>query len=251
MEKIERSEQVGQQVHESYPVNHRNRVKRVHERGSYDRNAVHAILDAAILCHVSYVIDGQPYCTPTIHWRRGDHLYWHGSSASRMLRQLKGGTPVCVTVSHLDGLVLARSGFHHSANYRSAMCFGEARIIDDPVEKQQALKDVVDRIYPGRTQTLRPDMSQEIKATMVVGMRIEDASAKIRAAGVSDDEIDLDLPIWAGVIPIETVLGKAELCPLVPTGVETPGNIGTFTPGRRLDAVLLESQAAYEAKESR
>ena len=114
----------------SYPITPRSKVKRFHERGDHERAAVHAVLDAAMLAHVAYVIDGQPYCTPTMHWRVGDWLYWHGSSASRMLKQQKAGVPVCVTVALLDGLVLARSGFNHSVQYRSAMCFGKARIID-------------------------------------------------------------------------------------------------------------------------
>ncbi|WP_164777294.1 pyridoxamine 5'-phosphate oxidase family protein, partial [Mesorhizobium sp. M7A.F.Ca.CA.004.06.1.1] len=168
----------------SFPTTSRNRVKRLHERGSYDHAAVFAVLDAGLLCHVAYTFDGQPYCTPTIHWREDDMLYWHGSSASRMLRNLRGGTPACLTVSHLDGLVLARSGFNHSANYRSAMCFGTARIIDEPDEKLKALAGVVDRFYPGRSETLRPISVQEAKATTVIGMRIEEASAKVRAKGV-------------------------------------------------------------------
>jgi nitroimidazol reductase NimA-like FMN-containing flavoprotein (pyridoxamine 5'-phosphate oxidase superfamily) len=167
----------------SFPTTSRNRVKRLHERGSYDHAAVFAVLDAGLLCHVAYTFDGQPYCTPTIHWREDDMLYWHGSSASRMLRNLRGGTPACLTVSHLDGLVLARSGFNHSANYRSAMCFGTARIIDEPDEKLKALAGVVDRFYPGRSETLRPISAQEAKATMVIGMRIEEASSKVRQGG--------------------------------------------------------------------
>ncbi len=165
-----------------------NRVKRLHERGAYDRATVHAILDAAALCHVAYVVDGQPYCTPTLFWREGDHLYWHGSSASRMLRSQSEGEPVCVTVSHLDSLVLARSGFNHSVDYRSVMAFGHARIVDDPDEKIRALRAMIDRFYPGRWATLRPATLQEIKATRVIGMTIEQASAKVRAKGIGDDE---------------------------------------------------------------
>ncbi len=230
----------------SFPATPRNRVKRLHERGSYDRDAVYAVLDSAFLCHVAYVIDGQPFCTPTIHWREGDWLYWHGSSASRMLKNLKGGTPVCLTVSHLDGLVLARSGFHHSANYRSAMCFGTARIIDDPVEKACALKAIVDRFYPGRSAELRPDSPKEVKATMVIGMRIEDASVKHRAAGADDDEEDYGLPVWAGVIPLQTVIGKAEISPHVPAGVTLPEHLAPYRQGRALDEVLREAQSLYE-----
>ena len=230
----------------SFPATPRNRVKRLHERGSYDRDAVYAVLDSAFLCHVAYVIDGQPFCTPTIHWREGDWLYWHGSSASRMLRQLEKGVPVCLTVSHLDGLVLARSGFHHSANYRSAMCFGTARLIDDQQDKARALKAIVDRFYPGRSAEMRPDSPKEVKATKVIGMRIEEASAKFRASGVGDDEEDYGLPVWAGVIPVETVIGKAEISPHVPSGVALPDHLAAYREGRRLDDALSEAQALYE-----
>lgn len=231
---------------ESFPVTPRNRVKRLHERGSYDRSVIYPILDAAFLCHVAYVVDGQPFCTPTIHWREGDRLYWHGSSASRMLRQLQAGTPVCLTVSHLDGLVLARCGFNHSANYRSAMCFGTARIVEQPEEKARALKAIVDRFYPGRTEALRPDSAQEVKATMVIAMDIEDASAKARAKGVGDDEDDYALPVWAGVIPVKTVLGRPEISPHVPAGVTMPDHLAAYGEGRSLDDVLRETQALYE-----
>ncbi|QFI69006.1 hypothetical protein EKH55_4132 [Sinorhizobium alkalisoli] len=230
----------------SYPVSERNKLRRVHERGRYDREAVHAVLDAAMLCHVAYSIEGEPYCTPTIHWREGDRLYWHGSSASRMLRQLKAGAHVCLTVSHLDGLVLARSGFHHSVNYRSAMCFGTARIVDDRHEKEHALETLIERFYPGRARLLRPLEPQEIKATMVIGMEIEEASAKMRAAGVGDDEDDYALPIWAGVIPVRTVVDPLKACSRLLSDVPVPEGLSGFAPGRGLDEVLLENQRLYE-----
>lgn len=230
----------------AYPVTPRNRVKRLHERASYDRAAVHAVLDAAMLCTVAYVIDGQPYATPTLFWRRGDTLYWHGSSASRMLRHLKAGTPACLTVSHLDGLVLARSGFNHSANYRSAMCFGTARLVEDPAEKIEAVRDVVDRFYPGRSALLRPITPQEAKATTIVAMPIDDAAAKVRAKGVGDDEEDFALPIWAGVIPVRTVLGAVETCPRLVDGVGPPATLNLFADGGRLDAALETGQRIYE-----
>jgi uncharacterized protein len=233
---------------ETFPVTDRNRVKRLHERGSYDRAAVFAILDAGLLCHVAYVLDGQPYCTPTIHWREGDHLYWHGSSASRMLRHLREGAPACLTVSHLDGLVLARTGFHHSANYRSAMCFGTARIIDDPDEKARALRGVVDRLYPGRAADLRPTNAQEMKAATVIGMRIEQASAKVRAKGVADDEEDYDHPVWAGVIPVRTIIRADEPCPRLMPGMARPDNLSTYRDGRRLDEAFTEAMRAYEGR---
>jgi hypothetical protein len=234
---------------DSFPISPRNRVKRNHDRGSYDKAAVFAVLDAGLLCHVSYVIEGQPYCTPTLFWRDDDVLYWHGSSASRMLRHLKVGTPACLTVSHLDGLVLARSGFHHSANYRSAMCFGTAHLIEDPEEKLKALTDVVDRFYPGRTATLRPVNPQELKATTVVRMRIDEASAKVRAKNVVDDEEDYDLPVWGGVIPVATVIGAEDPCPRLVAGVKRPANLAAYREGRRLDETFVEMQRLYERGE--
>ena len=233
---------------DAFPVSPRNRIKRLHERGSYDKEAVFAILDAALLCHVAYVLDGQPFCTPTLFWREGETLYWHGSSASRMLRHLKVGTPACLTVSHLDGLVLARSGFHHSANYRSAMCFGTARFIEDDAEKRRALEHVVDRFYPGRTRTLRPIDPQEFKATTVIKMTIDEASAKVRAKTVADDEEDYALPLWAGVIPVAQIVGAEEPCPRLIPGVARPDNLSAYRPGRRLDETFAEMQRKYETE---
>lgn len=233
-------------ITDAYPVTARNRVKRLHERGSYDRDSVYAILDAAMLCHVAYVIDGQPYATPTLFWRKGDMLYWHGSSASRMLRHLKADTPACLTVAHLDGLVLARSGFNHSANYRSAMCFGTARLVEDPEEKIEAMRDVIDRFYPGRSALLRPITTQEAKATTIIAMQIEEAAAKVRAKGVGDDEEDFALPIWAGVIPVTTVLGTAETCHRLVEGVVKPETLSIFPVGGKLDTALLTGQRIYE-----
>ena len=236
---------------DAFPVTAKNRVKRMHERGSYDKKAVFAILDAALLCHVAYVLEGgEPFCTPTLFWREGETLYWHGSSASRMLRHLKGGTPACLTVSHLDGLVLARSGFHHSVNYRSAMCFGTARFIADEAEKKRALTHLVDRFYPGRTATLRPINAQELKATTVIKMPIEEASAKVRAKNVADDEEDYALPLWAGVIPVAQVIGEAEPCPRLIPGVARPHNLAAYRPGRRLDETFTEMQHAYQDVET-
>ncbi|WP_441517073.1 pyridoxamine 5'-phosphate oxidase family protein [Bradyrhizobium sp. 2TAF24] len=229
-----------------FPTTERNRLKRYHERGSYDRDAVFAVLDSAMLCHVAYVIDGQPYCTPTIHWREDDLLYWHGSSASRMLRHLRAGTPACLTVSHLDGLVLARSGFNHSVNYRSAMCFGTARIVDDADAKARALNGLVDRFYPGRAATLRPTTEQEIKATTVIAMLIDDASVKSRAKGVGDDEEDYDFPVWAGVIPVRTVVGADEPCPRLLPGVTRPEGLAGYREGERLDEVFGEAMRKNE-----
>jgi nitroimidazol reductase NimA-like FMN-containing flavoprotein (pyridoxamine 5'-phosphate oxidase superfamily) len=230
----------------SYPVDKINRVKRLHDRGFYDVATVHALLDSGALCHVAYVIDGQPYCTPTLYWREGSRLYWHGSSASRMLRNLGTGEPACLTVTHLDSLVLARCGFNHSADYRSVMAFGHARLVSDLAEKERALVMMVDRFFPGRTAQLRQSTQQEIKATAVLTMDIERASAKIRAKGVADDEEDYELPIYAERIPVDTVLGPPQPCARVLPSVERPSNLAGYRQGCRLeDAVTQAYEAAY------
>ena len=227
----------------SYQVDRVNRVKRRHDRGFYDHDTVHRLLDAAALCHVAYVVDGQPYCTPTLFWREGSRLYWHGSSASRMLRNLSGGQPACLTVTHLDSLVLARCGFNHSADYRSVMAFGQASLVTDAEEKRRALVMMVDRFFPGRTAGLRPSTGQEIKATSVVTMVIERASAKIRAKGVADDEEDYALPIHAERLPIHTVIGEAEPCPRLLPGVGRPAGLDGYRTARPLEAALAEAYA--------
>ena len=173
---------------DAFPVSERNRVRRKPDRGRYDRATVHAILDAALMAHIAYVIDGQPYCTPTGFWREGDLLYWHGSAASRMIRAQAPGVPVCVTVAHLDAIVLARSGFHHSVDYRSVMAFGTARLVTDAAEKRRAMDGFLDRFFPGRSHEVRPPTAQEVKATSFVVMPIDEASAKIRSTHDLDDE---------------------------------------------------------------
>jgi len=232
----------------NYPVSELNQVRRRHDRGFYDHATIHALLDAAMLCHVSYVIDGQPFCTPTFFWREGGRLYWHGSSASRMLRNLAHGEPACLTVTHLDALVLARSGYNHSADYRSVMAFGKARLIEDPQEKASALVMMVDRLFPQRTAGLRPATTQEIKATAVIAMDIERASAKIRARGVVDEDEDYALPIYAERIPVSAVLGQPEPCPRTPEGLERPATLAGYAAGRSLEEALSEAYAvAYRA----
>ena len=228
----------------SYPVDAVNRVKRRQDRAYYDHDTVHALLDAAAMCHVSYVVDGFPYCTPTMFWREGTRLYWHGSNSSRMLRRLSEGEPACLTVTHFDALVLARCGFNHSADYRSVMAFGHARIVADPADKQRALMMMVDRLFPGRTAQLRPTAGQEIGATTVLAMEIERASAKIRASGIVDDEADYALPIYAERLPLRTVIGAPEPCARLMPGVERPGNLAGYTAGRPLEQALAEAHAA-------
>jgi uncharacterized protein len=231
----------------SYPVSPRNQVKRLHERGRYDYATIHGLLDASMLCHVSYVIDGQPYCTPTFFWREGSKLYWHGSSASRMLRNQSAGQRVCLTVAHIDSLVLARCGFNHSADYRAVMAFGTAYLITDPGEKERALVAMVDRFFPDRTVSLRQSTAQEIKATSVIAMEIEQASAKVRTKGVADDDEDYALPIYAERIPVRTVLGRPEPCPRLLAGVERPASLGAYSEGRLLGDALRDAHFAHYA----
>ncbi|HVJ41468.1 MAG TPA: pyridoxamine 5'-phosphate oxidase family protein [Dongiaceae bacterium] len=225
----------------------RSRAKRLHERASYDEAAVFAALDAAFIAHIGYVIDGQPYVTPTAYWRTGRQLYWHGSSASRMLRSQTGGVPVCVTVTQLDGLVLARSGFHHSLNYRSVMAFGTAHIVDDATEKARELDRFIDRLYPGRRATLRPNEAQELKATTLIGMEIEEAAVKVRSGGPKDDDADYALDCWAGVIPIRQVIGTPESDPLRRKDVAYPAGLGDYQAGATFDAVMLKVAKTIEA----
>lgn len=224
-----------------YPLTERNRVKRRHDRGHYDHATVHALLDAAALCHVAYVIEGQPFCTPTLFWREGSRLYWHGSSASRMLRNLEAGERACLTVTHFDSLVLARCAFNHSADYRSVMAFGTARLLEDPEEKARALVMMVDRFFPDRTASLRPTTAQELKATSVIWMDIEDASAKIRARGVVDDDEDYDLPIYAERLPIRTVIGAPEPCDRLLPGVDRPATLADYAAGELLESAVKKA----------
>ena len=184
----------------------RSRVKRLHERSAYDFDTIASILDVGLLCHVGYVIDGHPYVTPTAYWREGDRVYWHGSSASRMLRTLEKGVDTCFTVSHLDGLVLARSGFNHSINYLSVVLFGRAHKVEEESARLRALENFLERMFPGRWQQLRPVMTKEIKATTVLGMAIEEGSAKVRTGWAHDDEDDYGWPVWAGVVPVQAVM---------------------------------------------
>src|ERR1700760_3552875 len=207
---------------DSFPITNRNRVRRRPERGRFDRATVYEILDSAMFAHIAYTIDGQPFCTPTGFWREDDKLYWHGSSASRMIRSQSDGVPVCVTVTHLDAIVLARSGFPHSVNSRSVMAFGPARLVSAPAEKARALDGFVDRFFPGRSKEIRPANGQEFKATSFIVMPIDEASGKIRSTHVIDDEEDYALPVWTARIPIRQVLGEAEICPRQVPGLPVP-----------------------------
>lgn len=207
-----------------YTPTEMTRLKRVHKRAHYDRETVHAILDSSPLCHVGYVIDGKPAVTPTMQWREGETVYWHGSSASRALRK-SIDMDVCLTVSMMDGLVLARSGFHHSANYRSVMIYGTARLVKDPEIKEARLKTFMDGLYPGRWETLRPMTKQELKATKLLALPLNEVSAKVRTGGPIDDDADYDLPIWAGVVPLTQTIGAPIPDPRNLDGVQIPAHV--------------------------
>jgi hypothetical protein len=185
----------------------RNKIRRLPQRGHYDHETIYAILDAALICHVGFVQDGQPVVIPTLYARDADTLLLHGTPASRLIRHIAGEQPLCISVALLDGLVLAKSVFHHSVNYRSVVIFGRGRLIEDAAEKLDALARFTERVAPGRWNAARPPNAQELKATAVVAVALESASAKVRAGGPKDDEADLNLPVWAGVVPIGEVYG--------------------------------------------
>ncbi len=185
-----------------YDITDLNRVRRVPDRGSYDRETVHAILDASLYCHVGLLEEDQPVIIPTIHVRVDDTIYLHGATSSRLLRYVGSGRPTCVSVTILDGLVLARSVFHHSMNYRAVVAFGRGYLIEGDAQKMEALERFTERIMPGRwAEARRPD-AQELKATAVAAIPIDVATAKIRTGPPKDEEADYALPIWAGVLPL-------------------------------------------------
>lgn len=209
----------------------RTKIKRLNKRAVFDRKTVYAILDAGLMCHVGYVIEGQPYVTPTAYWREGDHVYWHGSSASKMLRQVEKGVPVCFTVALLDGLVLARSGFHSSINYRSVMAFGTAEKVTDDARKLAALEAFSERLTPGRWAELRPVNKQELKATTLLSMKLEEVACKVRTGPPADDEEDYVLNVWAGVVPLLYGLGAVEDDPRLKAGIARPSYLKGIKAG--------------------
>ena len=205
------------------------RVRRLKNRGSYDVATIHAIFDAATHCHVAHVVDGRPVATPTLHWRHEDRLYWHGSTASRMLNANRAGGEVCVTATLIDGFVMARCGFNHSVNYRSAMCFGVPEEITDAGARLAALEQFMEHWFPGRWATLRPPTRKELAAACVMSLPITEASAKVREGGPHDSSRDLAAPVWAGVIPLALRAGKP-----VPaedyTGAARPPRVARLAP---------------------
>jgi len=200
----------------------RSSVRRLPERASYDRDLIEAILDEALTCHVGFVHDGSPVVIPTIHARIGDTLYFHGSSASRMLRGMRSGDEISVNVTLLDGLVLARSAFHHSMNYRSVVVFGSPRVVTDDDEKREALRAITEHVVPGRWDDCRPMTEREFRVTLVASLPLDEVSAKVREGGPGDDEEDYDLPIWAGVIPLSVAAGEPIGDPLLRVDVPIP-----------------------------
>lgn len=200
----------------------RTTLKRLPRRGTYEREVVNNILDEGLICHVGFVHDNHPVVIPTAYGRAGERLYLHGSKASRMMNVLRGGTEVCVTVTLLDGLVLARSAFHHSMNYRSVVIFGKVTAVDDPVEKTEALRRFTEQIIKGRWSEVRPPSNAELGGTAVLSLPLEEASAKVRTGPPLDDEEDYQLPVWAGVLQLRTVAGELLPDPRLQKGIEPP-----------------------------
>lgn len=205
------------------------RVERLRKRGHYDRETIDAILDAGIICHVGFVHERAPIVIPTLYWREGDHVYLHGSAVSRML-DIARKAPVCVTVTHIDALVLTRSAFHHSVNYRSVVLLGHPEEITDPAAKEAHLRTFMEGLMPGRWDGLRPVKPKELKATRLLHMPIDEASAKIRDYGPADDKPDFTWPSWGGLIPIETRVGTPEPDEHVKDPGLKPPRVAKFRP---------------------
>jgi nitroimidazol reductase NimA-like FMN-containing flavoprotein (pyridoxamine 5'-phosphate oxidase superfamily) len=207
---------------EKLPQTPRTTLKRLPQRGNYDRELINQILDEGFICHVGFAVEGQPFVIPTGYARLGDSLLIHGSQASRMLRTLGQGIDVCVTVTLIDGLVLARSAFHHSMNYRSVVVFGRAALVDDEAEKRSALRALSDHMIQGRWDDVREPNQREVQLTTVLSLPLNEASAKVRTGPPLDDEDDYDLPVWAGVIPLGLAVSEPVSDPRLSVYVETP-----------------------------
>ncbi|HST51703.1 MAG TPA: pyridoxamine 5'-phosphate oxidase family protein [Pyrinomonadaceae bacterium] len=207
----------------------RTRLKRLPNRGSYERDVVNQILDEGLVCHVGFVANGSPVVIPTGYGRSGDTLYVHGSAASRMLRSLAGGVGVCVTVTLLDGLVLARSAFHHSMNYRSVVVFGTASVVEDASEKFEALRAITEHIVPGRWAQVREPDEDELRKTLVLKLPLAEASAKVRTGPPIDDEPDYSLPVWAGEIPLHLTADAPVADPRLAPESEPPSNARRYS----------------------
>jgi nitroimidazol reductase NimA-like FMN-containing flavoprotein (pyridoxamine 5'-phosphate oxidase superfamily) len=214
---------------ESFAPTERTTLKRLPQRGSYDREVVYRILDEGFICHVGFTIGGQPFVIPTAYGRIGDKLYIHGSAASRSLRDLSGGIPVCVTVTLVDGLVLARSAFHHSINYRSVVILGAATVVAAADEKMTALRSFTEHVIPGRWDDVREPNEQELKGTSVLALPLVEVSAKIRTGPPKDDEEDMAIPVWAGELPLRIMAGSPIDDPLLTAGIVPPAYITQYS----------------------
>ncbi len=206
----------------------RSHVRRLPNRGSHEPETIHQILDEGFLAHVGFCVDGQPLVIPTLYGREDDHLFLHGSAASRMLRTLQSGAPACVTVALVDGLVLARSAFHHSMNYRSVVTFGICRLVPETSEKLRALTTISEHLIRGRWNDVRPPNEKELKATSVLRFDMEEASAKVRVGPPADDEQDYALPVWAGVLPLRLMAGTPKPDARMASGAKPPDYIERF-----------------------
>jgi nitroimidazol reductase NimA-like FMN-containing flavoprotein (pyridoxamine 5'-phosphate oxidase superfamily) len=213
----------------SFPQTERTTLKRLPKRGVYDRQLVYAILDEGFICHAGFVVDGKPVVIPTGYARVDDQLYIHGSQASRMLRTLKTGVDVCVTVTLIDGLVLARSAFHHSMNYRSVVVFGKATAIEEAEAKLAALRALSEHMIPGRWDEVRQPNVEELKATTVLSLPLEEVSAKVRTGPPLDDEEDYSLEVWAGVLPLKLVASEPVKDPVLKTGIAPPSHLFRYS----------------------
>jgi nitroimidazol reductase NimA-like FMN-containing flavoprotein (pyridoxamine 5'-phosphate oxidase superfamily) len=210
-----------------------NRVVRHPERGSYDKEVIYQIIDEAIICHVAFVQDGRPFVIPTLHARQGNNILLHGATTSRLIRQAHSGADLCIAMTLLDGLVLARSVFSHSANYRSVVLFGRGTPIETDEDKLRALEHFAERLIPGRWQAVRAPSGPELKATTVVSIPIDHASAKIRQGPPGDKEEDLELPVWAGVVPFTQQAGDPVPDPGMAQDIQVPGHVLDFANSDR------------------
>lgn len=208
-----------------------NKIKRLPNRGHYDQDTIFKILDSHFVCHVSFVVDGQPFIIPTIYGRRGDSIYFHGSVKSRLMQTLTSGVPIALAVTQVDGIVVARSAFHSSLNYRSVVLFGRAEIVPEE-NKAEALEVVTDHIIPGRWSEARPVTAKELKVTSVLKMVIDSASAKIRAGGPNDEAEDYALPVWAGVIPLQVQTAGIQPDEKLTKGIEVPQSVKQYPAAR-------------------
>jgi nitroimidazol reductase NimA-like FMN-containing flavoprotein (pyridoxamine 5'-phosphate oxidase superfamily) len=216
-----------------FPKTERTKLKRLPKRGAFDRETVYGILDEGFVCHVGFLADGHPVVIPTAYGRAGDVVYIHGSRASRMLRAAGAGAEVCVTVTLIDGLVLARSAFHHSMNYRSVVIFGTARVVESDEEKTEALRAFTEHVMRGRWDEVRPPSAQELNQTTVLALSLEEASAKVRTGPPIDDEEDYELKVWAGVVPLDISAGEAIPDPRLHAGTPLPIYVERFEVSAR------------------